>query len=240
MKTAKLGAMFLISILALAGIGMGYASWTDTITIEGTVNTGTVDLVVEDYSGTWVWKVYGVGAPTNEIVIFHGFVDDKPDVANDYPDCTVELISSAVATQTVVEGVVVDDAVTITFDNLFPCIDFQADILFHYDGSIPVKISNVVIDISQGDSELVAMWALGEATKDEPVRTGAWIDWYWSDAAGTQGEHIPDPTQLGLQLHKCNYILVVGHIHLPQQSILMDKSSSFTATFEVTQWNEYP
>ena len=43
MKSAKLGAMFLISVLALAGIGMGYAAWTDTITIDGTINTGNVD-----------------------------------------------------------------------------------------------------------------------------------------------------------------------------------------------------
>ena len=31
---------------------------TDTIYVYGTVITGTVDLVIDDYSGTWVWKVY--------------------------------------------------------------------------------------------------------------------------------------------------------------------------------------
>ena len=59
MKTAKIGAMFLISILALAGIGMGYAAWTDTITITGSVNTGSVEWAFTGYSGTWVWKVWG-------------------------------------------------------------------------------------------------------------------------------------------------------------------------------------
>ena len=56
MKTAKLGAIFMISIMALAGIGAGYAAWTDVITIKGTVNTGTVDVVIEGLSGTEVYK----------------------------------------------------------------------------------------------------------------------------------------------------------------------------------------
>ena len=35
----------------------------------GTVETATVDLEVYDYSGTWAWKVWGTGAPADEIVI---------------------------------------------------------------------------------------------------------------------------------------------------------------------------
>ena len=38
---AKLGLLFVIILLSLAGISMSYAAWTDTITIEGTVTTGT-------------------------------------------------------------------------------------------------------------------------------------------------------------------------------------------------------
>ena len=44
MKTAKLGAMFLVSLMALAGIGASYSAWADTLTMNGTVNTGTVDV----------------------------------------------------------------------------------------------------------------------------------------------------------------------------------------------------
>ena len=43
MKTAKLGAIFLVSVLALAGTGVAYACWYETLTINGTVNTGNLD-----------------------------------------------------------------------------------------------------------------------------------------------------------------------------------------------------
>lgn len=36
---AKLGLLFTIILFLLASISMGYAAWTDTITIQGTVNT---------------------------------------------------------------------------------------------------------------------------------------------------------------------------------------------------------
>ena len=50
MKTTKLGAMFLISIMALAGIGAGYAVWADTVNIYGQINTGEVRIGVRHLS----------------------------------------------------------------------------------------------------------------------------------------------------------------------------------------------
>ena len=44
MKTTKFGTLFLISIMALAGITAGYAIWQETLTISGTVNTGSFEV----------------------------------------------------------------------------------------------------------------------------------------------------------------------------------------------------
>jgi hypothetical protein len=44
MKTAKLGALFLVSIMALAGTGAAYACWWDYLYIEGTVYTGEINI----------------------------------------------------------------------------------------------------------------------------------------------------------------------------------------------------
>lgn len=230
MKSAKLGAMFLISILALAGIGMGYAAWTDTITIDGTVNTGSVDLLVVGYSGTWVWKIWETGY-TDEI-----YVTNDPDwVPMDFDGDGIDEflpdpVASAWAEQATDASGPIDDAVKVTFDSLFPCITFEADILFHYVGSIPVKISATTIDFHEdtSDPELTALWYSGAAG----------IDWYWSNADGDKLELIPG-YPIGIQLHNCDYIMAVGYIHLPQESELMNKQSSFTATFDVIQWNEY-
>jgi hypothetical protein len=42
MKTSKMSAGFIVLLMALAGIGAGYAMWTDMIQIDGTVETGDV------------------------------------------------------------------------------------------------------------------------------------------------------------------------------------------------------
>lgn len=41
---AKIGVIFLVSVMALAGASAGYALWSEDLTIDGTINTGTVDV----------------------------------------------------------------------------------------------------------------------------------------------------------------------------------------------------
>ena len=54
MKGNKIGVLFLVSALALAGIGTSYAMWYETITIDGTVNVGSLDFEwsIEDIEDT--------------------------------------------------------------------------------------------------------------------------------------------------------------------------------------------
>jgi hypothetical protein len=40
-KSSKIGAIFIVSAIALAGVGASYAMWTDTINAVGTVHTAT-------------------------------------------------------------------------------------------------------------------------------------------------------------------------------------------------------
>lgn len=44
MKTAKLGALFLVSVMALAGTGAAYACWWDYLYLDGYVETGYMDV----------------------------------------------------------------------------------------------------------------------------------------------------------------------------------------------------
>jgi len=41
MKTAKIGVLFLVGIMALAGASAGYAWWTEDLVIDGSITTGT-------------------------------------------------------------------------------------------------------------------------------------------------------------------------------------------------------
>ena len=49
MKTAKLGIIFVVGMMALAGIGASYAQWTDTVNISATATTGNVELRITDF-----------------------------------------------------------------------------------------------------------------------------------------------------------------------------------------------
>jgi hypothetical protein len=43
MKANKIGALFLVSVLALTAVGTSYAMWSEIITIDGSINVGSLD-----------------------------------------------------------------------------------------------------------------------------------------------------------------------------------------------------
>jgi len=224
----KIGAIFLVSVMALAAIGGGYAAWFDTITIEGTVNTGSVGWDVVDYSGTWVWKNLDTDGcevtHEGEVVYWNSL-----------------LVASAYAEQTEGDAGPVDDSVTVVFDNLFPCIDFMADIVIHYTGSVPGKINSLTFTDPWGDTD-------AEKLIDKFTTLDVLIK-----KSGTE-QYVPLPLEEldGYQLHYCDHIHIIMTIHLPQYydldgdgedeptDSLMDLTGSFNLDVEVVQWNEYP
>jgi hypothetical protein len=127
----KIGLLALTLIIALGALGVGYAAWTDTINITGTVHTGTLNIDVTGYSGTWVYKVPG-DIQNHETWIYRG------DAAVPFqPPAGSFEVAHAVALP---DG---EDAIKVEFVNLFPDIDFQADATLTYKGSIPCKINDI-------------------------------------------------------------------------------------------------
>lgn len=210
----KLGVIFAVSVMALAGIGISYAGFTDTITVHGTVTTATVDHTIgTSFSGTWVWKVWGQGI-TTEIYIDH---TGGTDWQLSYPTGTHFLL---VAWATAAPGATgTDHDVELTWTNIFPCIPFCCDFDFIYTGSIPAKINSMSIVYD----------------------TGSWVDdvlSYELYIVGPSGVHIP--VGLGYQLHDGDIVHCVFCIHLPQDDWYQGKSASGHASLQLVQWNEYP
>ena len=58
MRRNKIGAFFLVSTLALAGVGISYAGFTDYIQVYAKVDTATVKLDIVDYSCTVIYKIW--------------------------------------------------------------------------------------------------------------------------------------------------------------------------------------
>lgn len=121
----KIGLVVLALMLALGALGVGYARWSDTITISGTVNTGSVNINVVQYSGTDIYKM-----PDDSLFRIHWYT------ARPEPPEGGLLVSSAVA-----QPGTEDDTVVVTFDNVFPCQDFIVDWLMQYVGTVPAHIN---------------------------------------------------------------------------------------------------
>ena len=77
MKTAKLGAIFLISTMALAGIGASYAWWQEELVIEGEVTMGTFG---------WEWSFYGYEVTHDYKDLIDAYVDTYDTDGNGYDD----------------------------------------------------------------------------------------------------------------------------------------------------------
>ena len=214
-------------VLALGALGVGFAAWTDTVTVNGTVTTGDVDITVEDYSGTYVWKTDEPG----EIFVERGWMDDigiaPPDAIDAFPNPhplgTAGIDPVAYATAGI--GQAGDDTIFVDFVNMFPCIDFTADFLLHYAGSIPVKVSMSNIEVL-GPPELV---------ENADIR----IEYFEADEFGNYNPGQPLDIAF-MQLHYCDYIVVAITIHLDQVPDNMNQNGTITGTITVKQWNEVP
>jgi hypothetical protein len=214
----KIGLLCLALVLALGALGVGYAHWIDTIYIEGTVNTGSVDINVEYYSGTDIYK----DLDTEGIVVVKWVKDADGNVVweSGKPPEDNLLVAWAAATPGAS-----DDTVVITYNNTFPCQTLTADFIVHYEGSIPAMVD---AQFTSADQWLIDLWDSGDAGA-----YGALVD---MDGGF---DYIAPITELPIQMHYCDYAKVWLWLHLPQDDALMNQTGSFNATITAMQWNLY-
>jgi hypothetical protein len=146
----KICLLILAIVVALGGLGAGYAMWRDEIQINGTVTTGSVDMNVSpnSYTGTYVFMV------TTDGQSFAGNTYNKGDqiVARVPGNATQAQVDAANAnnnfdriaysnTSSMVNGSTnVDDGVRFTFSNLYPLGEhYAAGFTSVYAGTIPAR-----------------------------------------------------------------------------------------------------
>ncbi|GAG11873.1 unnamed protein product [marine sediment metagenome] len=112
----KVTAVVLVLLVTLAVIGVGYAHWTKTLDIDGTVNTGELDLCWDDTLGN-LW--------CNEVP---GEVEGKDvgsvTVGVDPGDCQNAII---------------------TLENAYPSYSVQCWLKYKNVGTIPVLIGDAIL-----------------------------------------------------------------------------------------------
>jgi hypothetical protein len=232
----KIGLLSLTLVMVLGALGIGYAHWTDTITIEGTVCTGSVDINVEYLSGSDVYKNLA-----NDDLVYHFWLKDLTgaiiweswsemvDPAS--PD--LFLVASAGST------LLGDDLVGMSFTNAFPCSYLTADFIVHYAGSVPAIVTADFTQVPE-DPAVAFLWENGY------IKVWGQVVYFDDGEFMGFGPIIEGP----IQMHYCDYVKVYMTVNLPQddqlvgtdftQADFMGKCWDFSALIVATQWNECP
>lgn len=158
----KIGLLSLALVLALGALGVGYAMWFDEVTIEGTVQTGSVEISINETSETYVYK----DLRRNHAIVMSATEREDPDLL---------LVASATAEDVTVYP---DGAKTVkmTFDNIFPTTVMQgpivANVLLHYTGTIPVHVAVIGEEVDPAiEPYLVQEWYMWDDVVGDWVET---------------------------------------------------------------------
>jgi hypothetical protein len=175
-------------IVMLGAMGVGYAMWSDTIIIEGKVETGCVDLRFDGISESYVYKVMAVGGYTYGGVDYpyRGVIYSNYPI--DEPDDVLLLVASATVDYDPADPTVF----YMTFDNLLPTPGFEihADVLHHYACDVPAHVyvegpvwvacetGGPVIDLSRYIDFRLLYEGVETPWREIQLHNGDWLDFY--------------------------------------------------------------
>lgn len=164
-KFGKVGVLFLALVLALGGVGAAFASWTDTLTIGGTVNTGVLE-----------WEIVSAGQA--------GDPGDDINVFWDLKDLYYVQMDKDVANTTVT--IVDPHTLSVVINNAYPYYSNHITLRAHALGTIPLRIWKVnfleddtlVATFYNQDEEFVYLDLDGDDVDDFEI--------WWGDSFGLQ------------------------------------------------------
>ncbi|MFC2068068.1 hypothetical protein ACFLTP_03540 [Chloroflexota bacterium] len=115
---SKIGILALALILVMGIMGVAYSGWTDVISIDGLVETGTSDLFLQVDDDGW-----GPPDPDNPPDPLYDDQIGEPGIA-----CSVDNPTLTV---------------TIALSNIQPDIDYYCNFHIENNGTLPVKIQSI-------------------------------------------------------------------------------------------------
>ena len=221
MKMKKIGLLALSLVLALAITGAGFATWTDTVDIDGHIGTGTVKIGVRD-TGT---SDPGTTPDPRREVDFGG----APVAADKHVATTTSTDGNYKCWHA---GADWYDSVTYRYENVYPGYAPTTYTEISNCGSIPVKFTGsgvVVTAVSSG-----AAWTIPDCMDI--------VYWQVDDKGVYQGSG-DDATSLGTflylyQLDPCHWITITLVVHFYTNDLPQGEWIEWTITAEGTQWND--
>jgi membrane-bound inhibitor of C-type lysozyme len=154
----KLTVIFATMMIALCLIGISYALWSKTLTIDAYITTGDLDVVFIGYT-----NMDPPGPPPS--------LDPKNMTARWDKDVG----------WTTVDGIG-EEEINVTLHNVYPCYFNDLEVEINNTGNIPVKIQNITITpdnfvVASGyghnDGQLWIDWVNGVGTQLDPGDSAA-------------------------------------------------------------------
>lgn len=208
----KIGLLCLALVLALGTIGVGYAAWTDTIYIEGTVDTGSLSI---GFSKIMTDEPFGE-VENKDVGSIDGWLTGDVKCQVDYAGVPTNVYEKAVFVLT----------------NAYPCYRTAAVVDVASCGSIPVIITDLTITMVQVDPQ----------DSDIVIETLTWVgttgqSGYFNDSNGDTVFAIDVVNLVGTQLHQGDKNSVEFDMHLKQPA---KQNAMYIITITITgiQWNE--
>lgn len=206
----KIGLLCLALVLALGTIGVGYALWSDSLYIEGTVYTGELDWEFECGTVT-------VSDPCTPPTEDKNCNDDFSNIhwAGKNVGCT-----DVVCVDTDGDGDT--DTLQVTLNNVYPCYYVHVGFYLHNNGSIPLKVERCIVSGGGVSYEFTKIPCLadfdldGDGDLDLNVRLG---------------------NNFGAQVHPCESVDMSFDLHVKQGSE-QGATYTFTIEYEAVQYNE--
>jgi len=217
----KIGLLCLALVLALGALGVGYAMWSDTVVIEQTVQTGSVEV------GVFGVTQYTENKDVIDLTLSHGALKFTKEITADqvpmsalFGPGTYNFYESA----------------SVNITNLYPSLYVLEDFVIGSVGTVPVKLRvTLTVDDTAGIYDHMDItWSV--------YLNGVWQNSGGGKATvgGVDGALADIEAELeGMQLHECDVVIVYIDKHLQQEAPQDSGPSSFEFTVEAVQWNMY-
>jgi hypothetical protein len=263
----KIGILAMCLVLALGAIGVGFAKWSETLEIDGIIETGWVDVQLSQCTndpgptGLEIGDIYAGSLDPSEAGMWVELTPETCDSIWDGERYDKNVASTnCVLTQEDRPGPFGDkintgpNTITVTIENGYP--SYWGNLLFDIEniGTIPVKVARVqVVELSIDEESF---------TLEEPIDLIACETWLVRFVDGQpeivpfdEEEQTPDPElyEFSIHLSMLEYPVQIDPPEVEQgnvvygdidvhilQSAVEDTIYDFTVEIECIQWNLVP
>jgi hypothetical protein len=209
----KIGLISLAIVLALGTLGVGYALWSQQLTITGETHTGSLSV-----GFTSISPVEKYEDPVGSGIFYDGEVEGK-DVGKFTSGMTDLYTDPITGKQAYLNG-------WVAIKNAYPCYWLHITFVIKNTGTIPVIYDQIVIDDPTG----VLTWVDGAGGED----LGALVN-----AKGEKILQFRFVNLIGHQQHPCSTTKAEIDVHV-EQPAEQGAKYEFRMKVRAIQWNEYP